>query len=83
MKPFKLYTEVQLTKDIPESGFKSGDVATLVEIVKGDNGKDGYCLEFFDSGGKTLDVIIVNKSDIRKPILHGVVNYRKFLKEQT
>ena len=77
MNKFDLYTEVQLAKDLPELGFIKGDVATIVDVV---NLKDkiGYCLEFFDGQGNTLEVTVVSEDIIQKPILHGVVHYREY-----
>lgn len=79
MQQFDLYTEVQLTKDLPQLGFIKGDVATIVDTVVNKNGERGYCLEFFDNNGNTLDVTIVDGTAIQKPILHGVVHYREFV----
>lgn len=78
MNKFDLYAEVQLAKDLPELGFITGDVATIVDIVTDNKGVTGYCLEFFDNHGNTLDVAVVEENIIRKPIEHGVVHYREF-----
>lgn len=78
MNNFELYTEIQLAKDLPELGFIKGDVATIIEIVQDLKGNYGYCLEFFDAQGNTLEVAVVNEDVVQKPILHGVVNYREF-----
>ncbi len=78
MNKFELYNEVQLAKDLPELGFIKGDVATVVEIVQDVKGNYGYCLEFFDGQGNTLEVTVVAEDTIQRPILHGVVNYREY-----
>lgn len=75
-KKFELYQEVLLSKALPEQDLQKGDVATIVEIMDKEN-KTGYCLEFFDSNGDTLKVIVVNESDIDKVKPHSVVNYRE------
>jgi hypothetical protein len=77
MNKFDLYTEVQLAKDLPELGFIKGDVAIVVEVI---NLKDrtGYCLEFFDGQGNTLEIAVVAEDEIQKPIEHGVVHYREY-----
>ncbi len=75
-KKFILYQQVVLSKTLPEHGFQKGDVATIVEIIDKEN-KMGYCLEFFDSNGDTLKVIVVNEFDIEKVKPHSVVNYRE------
>lgn len=78
MSKFELYSEVQLSKDIPELGFIKGDVATIVEITVNSRGETGYCLEFFDNHGRTLDVVVVGETFIQHPLEHGVVHYRTY-----
>ncbi len=78
MKTFELYTEVQLAKDLPNLGFIKGDVATIVDVIQSGNGEKGYCLEFFDNQGNTIDVAVVDEQSIQKPIEHGVAHYRKY-----
>lgn len=73
---YSIYTEVQLTKNLPYLNFIKGDVATIVDVNE-NNGIYTYCLEFFDNNGNTLDVAIVSEDDIQKPLEHGVVNYRE------
>ncbi len=68
----ELFERVVLLKDIAESGFIKGDVATLVEIYSG--GK-GYEIEFFAAGGSTLGVETVQADTIKsckelKGVLH-------------
>lgn len=79
MKPdFKLYTQVQLTKPLPEYHFETGDVATLVEITHDNRNNKGYVLEFFDNNGNTLQVVVVAEDYIALPPEHAVVNYRPY-----
>ena len=75
-KRFKLYQQVVLSKDLPEENLQKGDVATIVEIIEKGN-KTGFCLEFFDNGGNTLKVVIVDESYISKIRPHSIVNYRE------
>ena len=75
---FKLYSQVQLIQSLPQDGFEKGDIATLVDIVKGKNGATGYLLEFFDSNGDTLKVVAVPENYIGHPPQHAVVNYRPY-----
>lgn len=77
---FKLYTEVQLTKNLPELGFMEGNVATIVDIIITSNKQKTYCLEFFDAQGKTIDVALVGETDIQPPMQYAVVNYREYKK---
>jgi hypothetical protein len=46
---YELYSDVILTRDIPERGLRTGDVGTLVErhVVPG-AADEGYSVEFFD-----------------------------------
>jgi hypothetical protein len=78
MNKFELYNEVQLAKDLPELGFIKGDVATIIEIINNGKGKTGYCLEFFDNNGNTLDIAVVDINSIQQPLEHGVVHYRNY-----
>ncbi len=61
---FKLFEEVVLTKDIPNKGFKKGDVATIVERHTVSDGEDGYSLELFNALGDTIAVITLPESAI-------------------
>ncbi len=75
-KPFKLYQQVVLSKDLPEENLQKGDVATIVEIIEKQN-RTGVCLEFFDNEGKTLKVVVVDESYINEIKPHSIVNYRE------
>ena len=61
---YKLFDEVVLAKDIPEKGFKKGDVATIVDFHPVSDGEDGYALELFNALGNTIAVINVPESAI-------------------
>jgi hypothetical protein len=65
---YELYSDVILTRDIPESGLRAGDVGTLVErhVVAG-VADDGYSVEFFDMTGNTVAVVTVAASALRLP----------------
>ena len=73
---YNLFQQVELANDIPSQGLIKGDVATIVEVIEAANG-NGYCLEFFDSDGDTLCVIVVKENEISPLTPHAVVNYRK------
>lgn len=77
--PFELYKQVQLTKPLPEYYFEKGDVATLIDVVNDKQGNKGFVLEFFDSNGQTLQVVVVTEDYIAHPPLHAVVNYRPYI----
>jgi hypothetical protein len=76
---FKLYSQVQLVKPLPEHHFEKGDIATLVDIAKDKEGNTGYILEFFDSAGSTLKVVAVSEGYIALSPEHAVVNYRPYI----
>jgi hypothetical protein len=64
MKP-ELYTEVALTRDIPEQGLKQGDVALLIEYLKHPaGGEEGCILEIYNAVGESLDIATVPVSAI-------------------
>ncbi|MDZ4847423.1 MAG: DUF4926 domain-containing protein [Chitinophagales bacterium] len=76
--PFKLYTQIQLAKPLPEFRFEAGDVATIVEVMKDNRNSTGYMLEFFDQHGHTLKVVAVSEDYIALPPEHAIVNYRPY-----
>jgi hypothetical protein len=65
---FELYSDVILTRDIPERGLRAGDVGTLVDrhVVSG-VADGGYSVEFFDMIGNTVAVVAVPASALRLP----------------
>jgi hypothetical protein len=65
---FELYTDVILTRDVPEEGLRAGDVGTVVDrhVVPG-VAEEGYSLEFFDMTGNTVAVVTLPASALRIP----------------
>ena len=65
---FEMYGDVILTRDVSESGLRSGDVGTVVErhAVPGVS-EDGYSVEFFDMTGNTVAVVTLPASALRLP----------------
>lgn len=65
---FELYSDVILTRDIPERAVLAGDVGTVVErhAVPG-LADEGYSVEFFDMTGNTVAVVAVPGSALRSP----------------
>ena len=56
----ELYQEVALNCNLPEYGFRAGDVATLVDFVPHPSGgEEGCLLEVFNAIGESLAVIAV------------------------
>ncbi|MBN2303774.1 MAG: DUF4926 domain-containing protein [Anaerolineae bacterium] len=64
MKP-ELYTEIALTRDIPESRLRQGDIAVVVDYVPHPSGgEEGCILEVFNVLGESIDVVTVPISAI-------------------
>ena len=62
----ELYQEVALTRDVPESQMKAGDVATLIDFVSHpQNGESGVVLEAFNAIGESISVVTVPLSAVK------------------
>ncbi len=63
---FELYSEVILTRDVPEEGLRAGDVGTIVErhVAPGAGG-EGYSIEFFDMTGNSVAVATLPAGALR------------------
>jgi hypothetical protein len=56
----ELHREVALTRDLPEYGLGSGDIAMLVDFVQHpSNGEEGCLLEVFNAIGESIAAIAV------------------------
>ncbi len=68
------HERVVLTVDLPDTDFKTGDVATVVHIYA-----DGaaYELEFFALNGRTLDVVTVTAEQVRPVKRNDVLHVRE------
>jgi hypothetical protein len=66
--PFELYSDVILTRDVPERALRKGDVGTVVErhVVPG-GADEGYSVEFFDMTGNTVGVVTIQAGALRLP----------------
>ena len=65
--PIELFTEVALSRDLPEEGLCRGDVATVVELLPGASasaGEAGCILEVFNAVGETIAVVSVPVSAV-------------------
>jgi hypothetical protein len=51
-----------LTVDLPDRGFRAGDVGTVVDVLA-----DGraYIVEFMTMDGDTLDVVVLTSDQVR------------------
>jgi len=65
--PFEPYSDVILTRDLPDSGLCRGDVGTIVDRHPPVRGEEGYSVEFFDMTGRTIAVVTVPKNALRAP----------------
>ena len=75
---FSLFERVVLTSDIPEEGLKTGDGGVVVEHYPAREGvSEGFELEFFSASGKTIAVISVPDSKIRKAKEGEVLSVRE------
>jgi hypothetical protein len=64
---FDMYSDVVLTEDIPGSDLRAGDIGTVVERHSVAGLEDGYSVEFFDMTGRTVAVVTVRESQLRRP----------------
>lgn len=67
-RPFEMYGDVILTRDVTDHGLRTGDVGTVVErhVVSGVT-EEGYSVEFFDMTGNTVAVVTLPASALRLP----------------
>ena len=52
----ELYTDAALTRDLPESGLRRGDIVKLVDELTAPDGTRGYAVEVLNALGDTIDV---------------------------
>jgi hypothetical protein len=64
---FPLYTDVILTRDVPEADLRVGDVGVIVEGHDVAERETGYSVEFFDMLGHTVAVVTVPAGALRAP----------------
>lgn len=61
----ELYQEVSLTRDLPDHNLKTGDIATLIDVVPHPSeGEEGCVLEVFNAIGESIAVIAVPVSAV-------------------
>ena len=56
---FELYTDVALTRDMPELGLRAGDLVKIVDHHIAADGEEGYSIEVFNAVGETIAVTAV------------------------
>jgi hypothetical protein len=66
---FEMFSEVKLTKDLPEYNVSKGMAAIIVDYCPRPQGQeDGYVLEVLDKQGKAFTVIAVEASKIESVV---------------
>lgn len=65
--PFPLFEDVILTEDLPAHDLCAGDVGVVVEHHVVEGREDGYSVEFFDMTGRTVAVVTLPESRLRRP----------------
>jgi hypothetical protein len=56
---FELYTDVALTRDMPELGLRRGDLVKVVDHHVAPDGEEGYSIEVLNAVGETIAVTTV------------------------
>ena len=65
----ELFSEVKLTKDLPEDNLLKGMTAIIVDYCPRPEGeKDGYILEVLNSQQKAFTIIAVEASNIESSV---------------
>jgi len=75
----KLFTEVALTRDLPQEGLCRGDLATLVDYLPGtkaSGNEEGCVLEVFNAVGESIAVVAVPVSAIQPLRANEVLSVR-------
>lgn len=81
MNNLALYDRVALTRDLNEHGLKRGDVATLVKKVSHPaGGPEVLVLEVTNALGDSLQVVVVNATDIEPLHADEVLAVRTLIK---
>ena len=68
----KLLDCVVLLKDLPESGFRVGDLGAVVAIYE----PDGLEVEFIKASGETQAVLTLTKADVRPIKADDIISVR-------
>ena len=59
---FELYSDMALTRDLPEHRLRRGDIVKLVDHHVAADGTEGYSIEVFNAVGDTITVTAVPTS---------------------
>ena len=67
-----------LTRDLPDEGLRTGDVVVIVEHYPATAGvPEGYEFEVFAASGKTLAVVSVPATFVRRATEHDILTVRE------
>lgn len=58
---YKILDTVVLDRELPEHGFRSGDLGAIVQVYE----PDGLEIEFVTASGKTQALVTLNVRDVR------------------
>lgn len=67
------FEQIALLVDVADYGFVAGDVGTVVDIT---SDGQGISVEFFDFAGKTLAIVPLYLSDVRRVRENEVMHAR-------
>lgn len=73
---FELYQEVALVKNLADTKFKKGDLATIIQIESSDE-KIILTLEFFNILGESIGVYPVKSELVQHLKPNGIANMRE------
>ena len=73
-----LFERVVLTRDLPDEGLQAGDVGVIVEEYPATReAPQGYELEVFAANGKTLAVVSVPATFVRRATERDILSVRE------
>jgi len=76
---FELYTDMALTRDIPEARLRRSDVVKLVDHHVSPQGEEGYSVEAFNALGDTIAVTTVPESALEPLRADEVLSVRPLM----
>lgn len=76
---YELFSRVALNSNIENTIFEKGDIVTIVEIVNPIKNSDerGYFLEMFDVLRNSIDLILVEESQLQTLLENNILHLRK------
>lgn len=72
-----LFKQVALLRDLPEEGFRKGDIVTTVEFLHARRDlPNAYFVEAFNALGRTIAVFLVEEEGLEELTDHDVLSKR-------